>query len=70
MSKKNDDLEESKRLSKSAFIGASDETIQRYGSAAKEHFVSYSGIDNESGKVLTKGLKSISVLPDTQNAKK
>lgn len=60
MSKKNDDLEESKRLSKSAFIGASSETINRYGSAAKEHFVSYSGMDNESGKVLTKGLKSIS----------
>ena len=35
------------------------ETIQRYGSAAKEHLVAYSGVDNETGKVLTRSLKSV-----------
>ena len=40
--------------------GASTETVQRYGSAIKEHFVAYSGIDNESGEQLKKGLKQIS----------
>lgn len=46
--------------------GASYETIQRYGSAAKEHLVAYSGIDNEKINGLTgealklqKSLKSI-----------
>lgn len=38
---------------------AMQETVQRYGSAVKEHFVAYSGVDNETGKVLTRGLKSI-----------
>lgn len=45
---------------KSALEGAAAETVQRFGSAAKQHFVAYSGIDNEAGKQLTKGLKSIS----------
>ena len=40
--------------------GAATETVQRYGSAIKEHFVAYSGIDNESGEQLKKGLKQIS----------
>lgn len=38
---------------------ASYGTIQRYGSAVKEHLVSYSGIDNENGIELQKSLKSI-----------
>lgn len=38
----------------------SAETIQRYGAAVKEHVVAYTGIDNETGKHLKKGLKSIS----------
>lgn len=49
-----------------SIAGAAFETIQRYGSAAKEHFVAYSGIDNEvidptTGKALKlqKSLKSI-----------
>lgn len=48
---------------------ASAETIQRYGSAVKQHCVAYSGRDNEIGKTLTKGLKQISkerVNPDYQ----
>lgn len=47
-------------LEKSAIEGAATETIQRFGSAAKQHFVAYSGLDNEMGKELTKGLKKIS----------
>lgn len=40
--------------------GAGAEVVQRYGAAVKEHFVAYSGVDHEVGKVLAKGLKSIS----------
>ena len=40
--------------------GAAFETIQRYGEAAKQHYVSYSGVDNETGKTLVKGLQQIS----------
>ena len=29
---------------------ASYDTVQRYGSAAKEHYVAYSGVDNEKLK--------------------
>lgn len=39
--------------------GASYEAIQKYGSAAKEHLVAYSGKDNEAGITLQKSLKSI-----------
>ena len=28
--------------------GAAAETVQRYGEAAKQHYVSYSGVDNET----------------------
>ena len=40
--------------------GAQNETIQRFGSAVKEHLVAYTGIDNERGEELAKGLKQIS----------
>lgn len=46
-------------LVRSGIAGASYETIQKYGSAAKEHLVSYSGLDNENGIELQKSLKSI-----------
>lgn len=39
---------------------ASYDTVQRYGSAAKEHYVAYSGVDNETGQTYSKSLKSIS----------
>ena len=39
--------------------GAAYDTVQRYGSAAKEHLVAYSGTDNEKGIKLQKSLKSI-----------
>ena len=47
--------------------GAAYETVQRYGDAAKQHYVAYSGQDNEFGNNLVKGLKQISrekVNPD------
>lgn len=34
-------------------------TVQRYGSAAKEHLVAYTGIDNETGRRLSKSLRGI-----------
>lgn len=53
-------------LVRTGIAGASYETVQRYGSAVKEHFVAYSGVDNEiidpiTGKALElqKSLKSI-----------
>lgn len=42
-----------------ALEGAATEVVQRYGSAVKEHFVAYSGVDNETGEQLKKGLKDI-----------
>lgn len=46
-------------LINSGIAGASYETVQRYGSAAKEHLVAYSGRDYENGIALQKSLKSI-----------
>ena len=58
------DKEKEKRKKKegainSAITGAAYEDIQRYGDAAKQHYAAYSGIDNEAGKALSKGLKQI-----------
>lgn len=49
--------------------GAAYETVQRYGEAAKQHYVAYSGVDNETGNALAKGLKQISkekINPDNR----
>jgi len=50
----------SEGLERAASSGASTETVQRYGSAVKEHSVAYSGMDNEAGVKFTRGLKSVS----------
>lgn len=47
-------------LLNAGIAGSAYETVQRYGNAAKQHYVAYSGVDNEAGKVLAKGLKQIS----------
>lgn len=47
-------------LERATLSGADAEIVQRYGSAVKEHITAYSGIDNETGKILKKSLKSIS----------
>lgn len=39
--------------------GLSAETVNLYGTAIKEHFVTYSGQDNETGQVLKRGLQDI-----------
>ena len=43
-----------KTITNAGIAGASSHTVDRYGSAIKEHFVSYSGQDNEIGKQLKK----------------
>ncbi|MBQ7568021.1 hypothetical protein IJT17_04375 [bacterium] len=48
-------------LLNAGIAGASYETVQRFGSAAKQHYVAYSGEDRELGTQLKKGLKSISL---------
>lgn len=54
-----------------ALEGSSSEIVQRYGSAVKEHFFSYSGIDNENGIQLKRGgLKKISESKVNPNYKK
>lgn len=62
--KKNKELEN--RIKNAALAGASNEVVQRHGSAIKEHLIAYSGIDSEnvnpatgSPTVLKKSLKSI-----------
>ncbi len=47
-------------LRKAVAEGASSEIVQRFGSAGKEHIVSYTGVDNETGALLKRSLKSIS----------
>lgn len=49
-----------KDLEKEMLKGAAAERVQSYGSAVKQHYVAYSGMDNETGQRLTKGLKDIS----------
>ncbi len=55
----NKDDEKLSTLTNVAQSGAAAEVVQRYGSAIKEHFVAYSGMDNETGEQLKKGLKDI-----------
>lgn len=49
-----------KNILNAGLTGAAYETVQKYGSAAKQHYVAYSGVDNEAGEKLVKGLKQIS----------
>lgn len=56
---RNSKIEDLKRV---AIEGAATETVQRYGSAAKEHRTAYSGIDNErkgDDTKLSRGLRKI-----------
>lgn len=66
----NERKEKKEVLKKAAVEGAAVETIQRYGAAAKEYFVALEGVDNETGKVYKRSLKSISkskVNPEFEN---
>lgn len=67
MNKKEEKKHKQEDLLNAGIAGASYETIQRYGDAAKQYYVAYSGVDNEAGKALAKGLKQIAaekVNPD------
>lgn len=46
-----------KSIEYSGQAGAAYDVVGRYGSASKEHLVSYSGQDNENGRTLKRGLK-------------
>ena len=47
-------------IARTATALSTSETVSRYGSANAEFVKAYTGIDNEVGKVLSKGLKGIS----------
>ena len=47
-------------IERAALSGSNAEIVQRYGSAVKEYVTIYNGVDNETGKVLQKSLKSVS----------
>ena len=54
-----DDDSKLDKVAKAAKLGASFDTVSTYGSAIKEHFFAYSGVDNENGIALKNGLKDI-----------
>ncbi len=45
-------------------------TVQKYGTAVKQHLVAYSGVDNQTGQQLTRSLKSISQQKSNPNYEK
>lgn len=47
-------------LINAGLAGALSEKVQRYGSGVKEHLVAHNGVDNETGKIFKRSLKSIS----------
>ena len=56
-----DSRDEIKRdIGRTATALSPSETVSRYGSANAEFVKAYRGVDNEAGKVLSKGLKGIS----------
>lgn len=60
-SEQDDSRDEVERdIGRTATALSTSETVSRYGSANAEFVKAYTGIDNEAGKVLSKGLKGIS----------
>lgn len=55
-----DNNKRKKSIQNAGLAGAQTEVVHRYGNAAHVHYVAYSGIDNEKGQRLAKGLKDIS----------
>lgn len=47
-------------VTNAGIAAGTSEIVNRYGSANKEYMVAYSGVDNETGRPLAKGLKDIS----------
>ncbi|MCQ2403221.1 MAG: hypothetical protein MJ202_05800 [Lentisphaeria bacterium] len=52
-------MEKENRSDNAHLAAISNDVVQRYGSGVKEHFVAYSGIDNETGKQLKRSLTQI-----------
>lgn len=62
-----DPEERNRHVMDRALEGAAAETVQRFGAAAKEHLVAYSGVDNETGEQFARSLKTVAgqrVHPD------
>ena len=55
----NEKKEQKKEALHAAIVGASTESVQRYGTAVKEHIVAYTGIDYENARQLERSLKEI-----------
>ena len=55
----NEKKEQEKEILHAAIVGASTESVQRYGTAVKEHIVAYTGIDHENARQLERSLKEI-----------
>ncbi len=63
----NEKRKDKEDLLNAGISGASYESVQRYGSAVKQHSMAYSGVDNEAGVEFKRSLKGISqskVNPD------
>lgn len=67
--KKNSSEDKSENLKKAGLTGAAFENTQLYGSAIKEHIVSFTGIDNENGVALKRGLDELSKAKINSNNK-
>lgn len=52
--------EVSRDIARTATALSTSETVSRYGSANAEYIKGFTGVDNETGKVLSKGLKGVS----------
>jgi hypothetical protein len=48
-----------KTFENAAIAGANAEVVQRFGDAVKQHLVAFSGVDNETGQMLSKSYDSI-----------
>lgn len=70
MSEKVKKERELETLTETAIEGAVFEGVQKFGSAVKEHATAYSGIDNEAGTPLARGLKKIAKSKVSQEYKK
>lgn len=52
-------MDKKRKVFRAGLAGAQTEVVQRYGAAVKEHVMAYTGVDQELGVNLSKGLKDI-----------
>lgn len=65
--KKKKENKEIEVISNVGVASSLSETVERYGSANKEHLVIFDGVDNETGEILKRSLKSISKYNTNEN---